>query len=150
MFGTMLNFLQDLRKQRGPASSVAATDEKAISAPVPAAKTLAPIAGLDILLQPGPAVKRAQPVADAKIAPPPAVILPVPVAPHTPAASTLAQESNPDHAPIDWEQERREDLPVRTPGRIRFLLRSESEIQTILRIINDKIRFHRQNNLPIW
>jgi len=122
---------------------------------------------LDALLQPGPATRRAQPlvkpIADAKsTAPPavdtksapPAVILPMApqepvisqapvIPPASEAAPTAKSESSGDIdlRPVDWNEESREELPIRNAKRIKFLLTQESELQTIARIKNDKMRF---------
>lgn len=89
-----------------------------------------PLGELDALLLPGPNANK--PVADAE-----PQILPTPEPnPGKPQAS-ITQE------PINWDDERREDLPVRTPARIQLLLEFESAGQTAARILNDKARFRR-------
>jgi hypothetical protein len=46
---------------------------------------------------------------------------------------------------IDWDgEERRTDLPPRSPERIRFLLQYENEIQRDARIVNDRQRYANQ------
>ena len=42
---------------------------------------------------------------------------------------------------IDWNEEARQDLPMRTPERIWFLLRFENAEQTAARIKNDYLRY---------
>jgi hypothetical protein len=49
--------------------------------------------------------------------------------------------NNPDQRPIDWAEESRTDLPMRTSGRIQFLLRHETEFQRDARILNDGQRY---------
>jgi hypothetical protein len=52
-------------------------------------------------------------------------------------ADPLAHLSEADRAEINWEDEKRVDLPQRSPGRIQWLLRFETEQQTKDRIAND-------------
>lgn len=63
----------------------------------------------------------------------------------------LVTEPVPEHEqPIDWNEERRTDLPVRTTERIRYLLRFESRAQTAARIDNDRARFlHERAGHPM-
>jgi Homeodomain-like domain-containing protein len=51
---------------------------------------------------------------------------------------------NSDTRPIDWDEERRTDLPLRTPERIQFLLQFETSAQTHARILNDQGRYRSQ------
>ena len=64
--------------------------------------------------------------------------------------ATLEPVIDEDLRPVDWNEESRDDLPPRSPRRIRFLIPQESELQRIARIRNDKIRWHKKHNLPIW
>jgi hypothetical protein len=49
--------------------------------------------------------------------------------------------NNPDTRKIDWEEEARTDLPMRTSMRIQFLLKHETLQQTQDRILNDGHRY---------
>lgn len=85
---------------------------------------------LESLLQPGPKATFREPV----------------VMPPTPVVRGVVDE---DRRPVDWLEESRTDLPVRSPGRIRYLLTVESPQQTEARIMNDKMRhIHRQGFSP--
>jgi hypothetical protein len=53
-----------------------------------------------------------------------------------------AEESvNEDERPIDWDEEKRTDLPQRSIKRIAFLLKHETMAQTQERIFNDQTRY---------
>jgi hypothetical protein len=46
--------------------------------------------------------------------------------------------------PIDWEEEARTDLPMRTQKRIAYLLKFETAEQTQARILSDQMRYRYQ------
>ena len=93
---------------------------------------------------------------EAMVAPGLKAILPTPVVEEPPVVEetqpvvtesvpTLAAPEPPawddDTRPIDPVEEARVDLPVRSPGRIRYLLKFESPAQTKARIENDRARY---------
>jgi hypothetical protein len=51
-----------------------------------------------------------------------------------------AVDLNDDERPIDWDEEKRTDLPQRSIKRIAFLLKHETMAQTQERIFNDQTR----------
>jgi hypothetical protein len=57
-------------------------------------------------------------------------------------ATPLDHHSEADRRPIDWDEEKRTDLPQRSSGRIQFLLQHETAAQTQDRIQNDIARYH--------
>ena len=59
----------------------------------------------------------------------------------------VSDPSNPDQRPIDWDDEQRTDLPMRTSNRIQFLLKYETTEQTQARIVNDGLRYRHQRAL---
>lgn len=58
------------------------------------------------------------------------------------AVKPLDHLSEADRRPIDWDEEKRTDLPQRSSGRIQFLLQYETAAQTQDRIQNDIARYH--------
>ncbi|MGA7640073.1 MAG: hypothetical protein WCB00_24285 [Candidatus Acidiferrales bacterium] len=61
----------------------------------------------------------------------------------TPATSSVQDEAT---APINWEDEKRTDLPQRSPERIQHLLKFENHQQTLARIANDLARYAHQKS----
>jgi hypothetical protein len=55
----------------------------------------------------------------------------------------IEDPNDPNYAPINWDDEQRVDLPMRTPKRIAFLLQHETEVQRTARIFNDACRYKR-------
>jgi hypothetical protein len=55
----------------------------------------------------------------------------------TNSTDPFANLSADDRRPIDWIEEQRLDLPMRSAGRIQFLLQYETEAQRNARIVND-------------
>jgi hypothetical protein len=53
------------------------------------------------------------------------------------SADPFVNLSEEDRRPVDWEEEKRLDLPMRSAGRIQFLLQYETEAQRKARIAND-------------
>jgi hypothetical protein len=58
------------------------------------------------------------------------------------SSTSLEHLSEDDRRPIDWEEEKRVDLPQRSSSRIQFLLQHETAAQTQVRIQNDIARYH--------
>jgi hypothetical protein len=58
-----------------------------------------------------------------------------------PVVVPFVDDRDPDHAPINWGDEARTDLPMRSPKRIAFLLQHETESQRDARIVNDGFRY---------
>ena len=133
--------------------------------PIPKASAAfsAQLSALDV---PAPGVKKAEIILPAIVSPTPAPVV-VPVVIQQPVAATHTKElcphcnqpmpikpapvvSDPNDLnmrPIDWTEEQRTDLPMRTPARIQYLLKFETMEQTRARIENDARRYRHQRAL---
>lgn len=61
----------------------------------------------------------------------------------------LSGVSEADKEPINWDDEKRLDLPQRTPGRVQFLLLHETKEQRDARIQNDLMRGLKQHHADV-
>jgi hypothetical protein len=120
----------------------------------------AQLAGLDA---PGTQTKKSVVALPAPVAPAPAPVvidqptaMPAPeLCPHCgqpmpkkiPAPIVVCDPNNPNTRPVDWAEEARTDLPMRTPARIQHLLKFETMEQTRARIENDGRRYRHQRAL---
>lgn len=123
-------------------------------------------AQLSALDAPAPGVKKAEIILPVVVAPTPAPVV-APVVIQQPVAATHTKElcphcnqpmpikpapvvsdpNDPNMRPIDWTEEQRTDLPMRTPARIQYLLKFETMEQTRARIENDARRYRHQRAL---